>query len=447
LKWCSQEWNSKVESSIDESRQFQTAANLSNGLEGWAILGHSIELACRISKDIDKSSPISEDAMMTSIESTIQSPLDYMVQHRGPAYIGVKHAILDRVVRGRVGDRLPTIRDLAQDMAVSPNNVQRAVRELVDEGVLISRKRLGLFVCAMPGDLGASSAKVGPVTNQTIALMVSREPIARFIERMIHGFEEVMHEAGAKTVRVMLTQQSGVVPPTDCWGSALFNPHGQLQVSDSVQNAIVISTADHLNPGLISRFDQVGVDQQQGGMLAGQVLRATGCDEACFLGRRLSNLSRRYDLTSSSRLHGFEETWGQHLKSGNLLYAPGYSIESGALRFRDYLKLSPRPTAIFAADDDLALGFMAGATSAGLRAGRDYHLVGFDGQDTRSSADNRLTTICVPARQMGRLAAQMMILRAGDPSRPVQRVSLPCSIKVGDTALALRDLSQESAHV
>jgi DNA-binding transcriptional regulator YhcF (GntR family) len=414
----------------------------------WVILDHAIESVCRISKGIDKSRPLSETRIMSSIEATIQSPLDYMVQHRGPAYIGVKYAILDRIVRGRVGDRLPTIRDLAQDMSVSPNNVQRAVRELVDEGVLLSRKRLGLFVCGMPGDLGKASTKLGPVTNQTIALMVYREPIARFIERMIHGFEEVMHEAGAKTVRVMVTEQSGVVPPTDCWGMAMFNPHSQLQVSDSVQNAIVISTSDHLNSGLISRFDQVGVDQQQGGMLAGQVLRATGCDEACFLGRRISNTSRRYDLTSASRLHGFEETWGEHLKSGNLLFAPGYSIESGALRFRNYLKLSPRPKAVFAADDDLAIGFMAGATSVGLRAGRDYHLVGFDGQDTSSSADNRLTTICVPARQMGRLAAQMMILRVGDPSRPVQRVSLPCSIKVSDTALPLvGHISPEPAHV
>jgi LacI family transcriptional regulator len=229
------------------------------------------------------------------------------------------------------------------------------------------------------------------------------------------------------------------LPTPDTWGVALFNPNIGAQLSESVRHAVVVSTADHINPDLVSRYDLVGVDQQQGGMLAGRLMRSAGCRTACFLGSRVAPGSRRHDLTSASRLHGFEMTWGGHLEPEHLFYAPGYSLNSGALGFRDYARLDPRPTGVFAADDDLALGFMAAATGSGLVAGRDFHLIGFDGQDTRASVDARLTTIRVPAEQMGRLAAQLMIQRVQEPSRPLQRVSLPCSVVRGDTARSQPD--------
>jgi LacI family transcriptional regulator len=373
---------------------------------------------------------------MTRTATPPPTPLRYLVQDGGPAYLGVKRALLERIARsGRAGDRLPPIRELAQEMAVSPNNVQLAVRELVGEGVLFSRKRLGLFVRSLPERrTSRRAARELPMLGRSVTLVSNCIPVVPFIQRMMQGFEQVLREAGAQTQRLAHDPEVMALPAPDSWGVALFNPNSAARLSESVRHAVVVSTADHINADLVGRYDRVGVDQQQGGMLAGRVLRSAGCGKACFLGARIANGTRRYDQTSSSRLHGFEVTWGGHLEPERLLYTPGYSLNSGALGFNAYARLDPRPTGVFAADDDLALGFMAAATGAGLLAGRDFQIVGFDGQDTRASVDARLTTIRVPDEQMGRLAAQLMIQRVQDPSRPLQRVSLPCSVVRGDTA-------------
>ena len=48
----------------------------------------------------------------------------------------------------KIGDRLPTVRDVAAQLAVNPNTVLKAYRQLETEGLLESRPGLGLFVAA-----------------------------------------------------------------------------------------------------------------------------------------------------------------------------------------------------------------------------------------------------------------------------------------------------------
>ena len=46
-----------------------------------------------------------------------------------------------------------------------------------------------------------------------------------------------------------------------------------------------------------------------------------------------------------------------------------------------------------------------------------------------------LTTVCVPAADMGRRAAQLLIERFADPDRPVHRLQLECTLHRGNTVL------------
>src|SRR2546422_10012243 len=56
----------------------------------------------------------------------------------------VKHAL--RLGQLQVGDRLPTVRDVAAELAVNPNTVLKAYRQLETEGLVESRPGLGIFV-------------------------------------------------------------------------------------------------------------------------------------------------------------------------------------------------------------------------------------------------------------------------------------------------------------
>lgn len=67
-------------------------------------------------------------------------------------YLQVVHHIAEQISTGRlpVGARLPAERDLAEQYGVAVNTVRRAVRELRDQGLVITVPIKGTFVQAKP---------------------------------------------------------------------------------------------------------------------------------------------------------------------------------------------------------------------------------------------------------------------------------------------------------
>jgi DNA-binding transcriptional regulator YhcF (GntR family) len=65
-----------------------------------------------------------------------------------PPYEQIRSQVADDVERGELqpGDRLPTVRRLAEDLGVAANTVARAYRELEQAGVIETRGRGGSFV-------------------------------------------------------------------------------------------------------------------------------------------------------------------------------------------------------------------------------------------------------------------------------------------------------------
>jgi len=60
----------------------------------------------------------------------------------------VRRALLFGVLKA--GDRLPTVKEVVAQVAINPNTVLRAYRDLEHDGVVISRPGLGTFVSATP---------------------------------------------------------------------------------------------------------------------------------------------------------------------------------------------------------------------------------------------------------------------------------------------------------
>lgn len=65
-----------------------------------------------------------------------------------PAFEQIRGQVLDLVDSGALamGDRLPTIRALAAELGVAPGTVARAYRELEQDGVIETRRRLGTVI-------------------------------------------------------------------------------------------------------------------------------------------------------------------------------------------------------------------------------------------------------------------------------------------------------------
>lgn len=92
----------------------------------------------------------------------------------------------------------------------------------------------------------------------------------------------------------------------------------------------------------------------------------------------------------------------------------GFSFERGITAGAELLAHNPRPTAIFAANDDSAAGVMVACSQAGLNVPRDVSVCGFDDSWIAKSVWPYLTTVYQPIEEMGRAAA-MLLLRRDDP--------------------------------
>ena len=69
-----------------------------------------------------------------------------------PPYLQIAQQVRQAVRLGvlDVGDRLPTVKDVVAELAINPNTVQKAYRELEHEGLVEGRQGVGTFVARRP---------------------------------------------------------------------------------------------------------------------------------------------------------------------------------------------------------------------------------------------------------------------------------------------------------
>lgn len=86
-----------------------------------------------------------------------------------------------------------------------------------------------------------------------------------------------------------------------------------------------------------------------------------------------------------------------------------FTFDSGVTAARQLFALASRPTAVFAANDDMASGVMWAASEAGLKVPQDLSVCGFDDIPLARQLWPALTTVRQPSREMGRLAATQLL--------------------------------------
>src|SRR5690606_28618786 len=102
--------------------------------------------------------------------------------------------------------------------------------------------------------------------------------------------------------------------------------------------------------------------------------------------------------TTADRLQGYR----QALAAAGVPFDPdlvwpgAFTFESGVQAARRYLATADRPTALFAANDQTAIGAMAVLRQAGIRIPEDVSVAGFDDIEQARYVFPTLTTISVP---------------------------------------------------
>ena len=99
--------------------------------------------------------------------------LDY--RDARPIYTQICDGIRDQILSGilRPDDRLPSVRELATQLTINPNTIQRAYRELENQGWVASVPGKGCFVCGVPTSARTEAQTLLSQFDKTAARLLS----------------------------------------------------------------------------------------------------------------------------------------------------------------------------------------------------------------------------------------------------------------------------------
>lgn len=114
-----------------------------------------------------------------------------------------------------------------------------------------------------------------------------------------------------------------------------------------------------------------------------------------------------------------------------------FTLQSGYHAMQKLLALTHKPTAVFCANDEMAMGAIRAAKDAGKRVPQDLSVVGFDDIQFAEYYDPPLTTIRQPRREIGETAMRLILDVFAKRNAPTS-VVLPHVLVVRGSTSALR---------
>lgn len=155
--------------------------------------------------------------------------------------------------------------------------------------------------------------------------------------------------------------------------------------------------------------------------------------------RRIAHIAGPQNLsTGYIRLRAFEKViseFGLSAADCPVVVSTGYNESAGTSAIAKLLaEPGPRPTAILAANDQLAIGIIDGLKAAGLNCPSDMSVIGFNDIPMMDRVHPSLTTFALPKHRMGVEAAKILRswIESGTAPEPTI-VYLPCPLVVRES--------------
>ena len=104
-----------------------------------------------------------------------------------------------------------------------------------------------------------------------------------------------------------------------------------------------------------------------------------------------------------------------------MIYEGNLRIDGGRRAFDQLIHTSPRPTAVFTANDLTALGMVWAARNYGVNLPEQLSIIGLDNIELASEINPTLTTVALPRNEIGKLAMQLLLDDIENPDRQADR--------------------------
>lgn len=307
-----------------------------------------------------------------------------------------------------------TIRDVARAAGVSPSTVSRALngkgrmRPETRERILRIAREMGFRPNPLAKGLATS-------VNFCIGAAIDARhlPIKRsFYGAVLEGIEEVLDREGYQ-LAFSVARDRGIprcVAEGRVDGLILMGTDIPPELVEELRGRLPLVLVDHHLPGV----DAVVSDNVGGARAAVEHLIGHGHRRIAFVVETLSDPNFR------ERLRGYREALESHgiAFDEELVFVGGRRPDSARFAMGRFLRMGDPPTALFGANDHMAIGAMKVLREAGLEVPGDVAVVGFDDGDLAPHMVPPLTSVHVSRREMGRAAARRLLALLRGPAEP-----------------------------
>ncbi|UAK25803.1 LacI family DNA-binding transcriptional regulator [Sphingomonas nostoxanthinifaciens] len=307
---------------------------------------------------------------------------------------------------------IPTIKDVAARAGVSPKTVSRVingelhVRQSLRDIVMRAVDELGYRPNAFARSLSSARSYLlgifceDPASGYAISMQ--RGALARCRQRNYH----LLVEPADLSTTNWQQDLTATISSLHLDGAILAPPISQsgamITLLDSLQVPHVCIAPD---PEVRVRSATVEIDERQAASDMTRHLIGLGHRRIGFIEgdpRHYGSAARKAGFIAAMRDHGLTIDPG-HIQPGDFSFRAG--VEAG----ERLLGLQPRPTAIFASNDDMALGVSVAAVKHNVPVPTALSIAGFDDASSAQVAWPPITTIRQPVEKMGAAAIDILV--------------------------------------
>jgi len=324
---------------------------------------------------------------------------------------------------------MATVLDVAKRAGVSPMTVSRVVN---GSGPVSPKLRARVEKALKETGYVPNSVARNLRTKRTDTIGLVMPDITNpFFTHVVRGMEVTAREAGllllltntdqrpdeeARVVSMLLQRQVDgllAIPAGSCTDTARL-----------CQDAGVPLVIVDRRPEMPGSIDVVRADAEGGAYQLGKLLASLGHAYVAVI------TGPAYVPTAVDRAAGFSKAVEEEGLPAPIVVHGDFSLASGHDMTQDLMQLDPRPTAIFAANNFLAIGAQHAIEEMGLNVPGDVALVGLDDLPTEMVTFPFLTVAAQPAEEMGRRAVGLLVRRIKEPEGEPEEILLPTELTV-----------------
>jgi len=333
----------------------------------------------------------------------------------------IKGIILDKIKSGeyKVGDKIPSEREMSQVYHVSRTAVRNAILSLMNEGIVVRATGQGTFVKKEINYVKDNTDRTFNIAYIVCKKNDARNPIDQepfyieifngiqeeAIKHNYHLFFSYLDESNEKELKLF---------------NELVKKVDGLIIEEVTDRNLLISLRESLIPVVTilpsvfeKNIDSIIVDLEEGAYHAVKYLTDIGH-------RKIGIINGPLELyTAEIRFEGYRKAleeagipFEEALVDGN----EGWRNNNGYDAMKRLLDRNPDITAVFAANDWLAVGSMALIYERGLAIPDHISVVGFDDTILARNAIPPLTTVRIPKKELAQYAVKRLLDIINDKS-------------------------------